>query len=150
MSSKPLQIWDETICNGHIKAHHRSWYSKLCSRNNGNKCLDKFIVCPAEVKNTLGIKVSFLVMILKNLKKYFTFKIHVQVLDDKNVWRRFWTLNYQWTTCVKPFRCTMPMCLEKPDSVQSFRFHYEGKWNKLYQNMKGSDPHFVGFKEYAF
>ena len=89
----------------------------------GTNVLTNYIVCPAEVKITLGIKVSFLVMILKNLKKYFTFKVHVQVLDNTNVWKRFWTLNYQWTTCVKPFICTMPMCLEKPDSVQSFGFH---------------------------
>lgn len=32
-------------------------------------------------KRTLGIKLPFLVMIIKNLKKYFTFE--VQVLDDK-------------------------------------------------------------------
>lgn len=70
-------------------------------------------------------------MIIKNLKKYFTFE--VQVLDDKNVRRRFRASNYQvchcslcWsevarfidtdllqsTTRVKPFICTMPMRLD--------------------------------------
>lgn len=34
-----------------------------------------------DAKRTLGIKLPFLVMIIKNLKKYFTFE--VQVLDDK-------------------------------------------------------------------
>merc|ERR1719395_455211 len=42
-----------------------------------------FITCPAAPNQTLGIKLPFLVMIIKNLKKYFTFE--VQVLDDKNV-----------------------------------------------------------------
>jgi len=32
-------------------------------------------------------------MIIKNLKKYFTFE--VQVLDDKNIRRRFRASNYQ-------------------------------------------------------
>ncbi|KAI3792834.1 hypothetical protein L2E82_06725 [Cichorium intybus] len=42
---------------------------------------------------TLGIKLPFLVMIVKNMKKYFTFEI--QVLDDKNVRRRFRASNFQ-------------------------------------------------------
>lgn len=52
-----------------------------------------FITCPADPKRTLGIKLPFLVMIIKNLKKYFTFE--VTVLDDKNVHRRFRASNYQ-------------------------------------------------------
>ena len=62
-------------------------------------------------------------MIIKNLKKYFTFE--VTVLDDKEVRRRFRASNYQSTTrwvkvdstCavarVKPFICTMPMRLDE-------------------------------------
>ena len=50
-------------------------------------------------------------MIIKNLKKYFTFE--VQVLDDKGVKRRFRASNYQSTTRVKPFICTMPMRLDE-------------------------------------
>ena len=38
--------------------------------------------------------------------------IHFQVLDDKNVRRRFRASNYQSTTRVKPFICTMPMRLD--------------------------------------
>ena len=47
----------------------------------------------------------------QNLKKYFSFE--VQVLDDKNVRRRFRASNYQSTTRVKPFICTMPMRLDE-------------------------------------
>eukprot|EP00429_Kryptoperidinium_foliaceum_P076261 CAMPEP_0176227086 /NCGR_PEP_ID=MMETSP0121_2-20121125/22589_1 /TAXON_ID=160619 /ORGANISM="Kryptoperidinium foliaceum, Strain CCMP 1326" /LENGTH=192 /DNA_ID=CAMNT_0017566361 /DNA_START=1 /DNA_END=577 /DNA_ORIENTATION=+ len=50
-------------------------------------------------------------MIIKNLKKYFTFE--VTVLDDKDVRRRFRASNYQSTTRVKPFICTMPMRLDE-------------------------------------
>jgi len=76
----------------------------------GTNVSTNYIVCPAESKKTLGIKLPFLVMILKNVKKYFTFE--VQVLDDKNVRHRFRASNYQSTTRVKPFICTMPMRLD--------------------------------------
>lgn len=36
-----------------------------------------------------------------------------QILDDKNVRRRFRASNYQSTTRVKPFICTMPMRLDE-------------------------------------
>lgn len=76
----------------------------------GTNVSTNYIVCPADSKKTLGIKLPFLVMILKNMNKYFTFE--VQVLDDKNVRRRFRASNYQSTTRVKPFICTMPMRLD--------------------------------------
>mmetsp|Transcript_71174 Transcript_71174/g.200113 ORF Transcript_71174/g.200113 Transcript_71174/m.200113 type:complete len:168 (-) Transcript_71174:587-1090(-) len=77
----------------------------------GTNVSTNYITCPADTKRTLGIKLPFLVMIIKNLKKYFTFE--VQVLDDKNVRRRFRASNYQSTTRVKPFICTMPMRLDE-------------------------------------
>eukprot|EP00291_Cryptomonas_curvata_P004296 CAMPEP_0172180580 /NCGR_PEP_ID=MMETSP1050-20130122/17319_1 /TAXON_ID=233186 /ORGANISM="Cryptomonas curvata, Strain CCAP979/52" /LENGTH=280 /DNA_ID=CAMNT_0012853723 /DNA_START=308 /DNA_END=1147 /DNA_ORIENTATION=- len=77
----------------------------------GTNVSTNFITCPADPQKTLGIKLPFLVMIIKNLKKYFTFE--VQVLDDKNVRRRFRASNYQSTTRVKPFICTMPMRLDE-------------------------------------
>lgn len=73
-------------------------------------------------------------MIIKNvpnlliqLKKYFTFE--VQVLDDKNVRRRFRASNYQSTTRVKPFICTMPMRLD-----EGIRFSKVG-WNQIQFNL---------------
>jgi len=51
--------------------------------------------------------------------KYFSFSViklivilAFQILDDKNVRRRFRASNYQSTTRVKPFICTMPMRLD--------------------------------------
>merc|ERR1711971_164829 len=77
----------------------------------GTNVSTNYITAPADPQKTLGIKLPFLVMIIKNLKKYFTFE--VQVLDDKNVRRRFRASNYQSTTRVKPFICTMPMRLDE-------------------------------------
>lgn len=109
-SSKPLQIWDATVRNGHIKRITDPDIQSSVLEIMGTNVSTNYIVCPAESKKTLGIKLPFLVMILKNLKKYFTFE--VQVLDDKNVRRRFRASNYQSNTRVKPFICTMPMRLD--------------------------------------
>lgn len=59
----------------------------------GSNVQSTYITCPADPSATLGIKLPFLVMIVKNLKKYFTFEI--QILDDKNVRRRFRASNFQ-------------------------------------------------------
>lgn len=60
-----------------------------------------YVTCPSDPQKTLGIKLPFLVVIIKNLKKYFSFE--VQVLDDKNVRRRFRASNYQVTTICLPY-----------------------------------------------
>ena len=79
--------------NGHIKRitdpDIQSTVLEIASTN----ITTTYITCPADPQKTLGIKLPFLVMIVKNLKKYFSFE--VQVLDDKNVRRRFRASNYQ-------------------------------------------------------
>ena len=77
----------------------------------GSNVSTTYITTPDNEKQELGIKLPFLVMIIKNLKKYFSFE--VQILDDKNIKRRFRASNYQSTTKVKPFICTMPMKLDQ-------------------------------------
>merc|ERR1712126_790852 len=111
IGSKPLQIWDKIVRNGHIKRITDNDIQSLVLEIEGTNVSTTYITCPADPKKTLGIKLPFLVMIIKNLKKYFTFE--VQVLDDKNVRRRFRASNYQSTTRVKPFICTMPMRLDE-------------------------------------
>ena len=97
--------------NGHIKRITDQDIQSSVLEIMGTNVSTSYIVCPADPKQTLGIKLPFLVMIIKNLKKYFTFE--VQVLDDKGVKRRFRASNYQSTTRVKPFICTMPMRLDE-------------------------------------
>ncbi|KAJ8334066.1 hypothetical protein SKAU_G00397050 [Synaphobranchus kaupii] len=96
IGSKPLQIWDKKVRNGHIKRITDNDIQSLVLEVEGTNVSTTYITCPADPKKTLGIKLPFLVMIIKNLKKYFTFE--VQVLDDKNVRRRFRASNYQSTT----------------------------------------------------
>jgi len=110
IGSKPLQIWDKKVRNGHIKRITDNDIQSLVLEILGSNVSTTYITCPADPRKTLGIKLPFLVMIIKNLKKYFTFE--VQIIDDKNVRRRFRASNYQSTTRVKPFICTMPMRLD--------------------------------------
>ena len=81
------------VRNGHIKRitdnDIRSSVLEIMSTNVSTA----YVTCPGDPKQTLGIKLPFLVMLIKNLKNYFSFE--VQVLDDKNVRRRFRASNYQ-------------------------------------------------------
>ncbi|XP_035482993.2 cilia- and flagella-associated protein 20-like isoform X1 [Scophthalmus maximus] len=136
IGSKPLQIWDKKVINGHIERITDDDIHSLVLAVEGTNVSTTYITCPADPKKTLGIKLPFLVMIIKNLKKYFTFEVQVgkapalcvpscchggsgrqpglvsAVLDDKNIRRRFRVSNYQNTTRVNPFICTMPIRLD--------------------------------------
>ncbi|VDM39740.1 unnamed protein product [Toxocara canis] len=104
------------VRNGHIKRITDDEIQSLIIEIMGANvrhfffCSTAYISCPLDPKKTLGIKLPYLVMIVKNMKKYFTFE--VQILDDKGVKRRFRASNYQSNTRVKPFICTMPMRLD--------------------------------------
>ncbi|VVC93352.1 unnamed protein product [Leptidea sinapis] len=95
IGSKPLQIWDKKVRNGHIKRITDNDIQSLVLEIVGTNVSTTYITCPADPKKTLGIKLPYL------------------VLDDKNVRRRFRASNYQSTTRVKPFICTMPMRLDE-------------------------------------
>eukprot|EP01107_Rhizomastix_libera_P003372 TRINITY_DN1594_c0_g2_i1.p2 TRINITY_DN1594_c0_g2~~TRINITY_DN1594_c0_g2_i1.p2 ORF type:complete len:209 (-),score=33.96 TRINITY_DN1594_c0_g2_i1:68-694(-) len=111
IGSKPLEIWEKKVANGHIKRITDNDIQSSVIEMVGANVNTCYITAPADPAKTLGIKLPFLVMIIKNLKHYFTFE--VTVLDDKNVRRRFRASNYQSTTRVKPFICTMPMRLDE-------------------------------------
>ncbi|XP_049527771.1 cilia- and flagella-associated protein 20 isoform X1 [Dermacentor silvarum] len=99
------------VRNGHIKRITDNDIQSFVLEILGTNVSTTFITCPADPRKTLGIRLPFLIMIVKNMKKYFTFE--VQILDDKNVRRRFRASNFQSTTRVKPFICTMPMRLDE-------------------------------------
>lgn len=77
IGSKPLQIWDKKVRNGHIKRITDNDIQSLVLEIVGSNVSTIYITCPADPKKTLGIKLPFLVMIVKNLKKYFTFEVQV-------------------------------------------------------------------------
>ena len=73
--SKPLQIWDKCVRNGHIKRITDPDIQSSVLEIMGTNVSTNYITCPADANKTLGIKLPFLVMIIKNLKKYFTFEV---------------------------------------------------------------------------
>lgn len=81
------------VHDGHIKRVTDEDIQSSVLEIAGTNVSTSYITCPSDPAKTLGIKLPFLVMIVKNLNKYFTFE--VQVLDDKNVRRRFRASNYQ-------------------------------------------------------
>jgi hypothetical protein len=148
------------VHNGHIKRITDSDIQTSVIEIMGTNVATCFIQCPADEKNTLGIKLPFLVMIIKNMKKYFSFE--VQVLDDKNIKRRFRASNYQVNsfkiylfilvfvifflficihvqsaTRVKPFICTMPM-------------HLDEGWNQIQFNLSDFTRRAYGKKYFGF
>jgi hypothetical protein len=120
IGSKPLQIWKKSVENGHIKRIMDGDMQSSVIEIAGQNVSNCYISCPESSKEYLGIKMPYLVLLIKYMKKYFTFE--VQVRDDKDVKRRFRASNYQSNTRVKPFICTIPMKLD------------EG-WNQIHFNL---------------
>ncbi len=81
------------VQNGHIKRCTDEDIQSSALELMATNVSTNYISCPADPQQSLGIKLPFLVLIVKNMKKYFTFE--VQILDDKNVRRRFRASNYQ-------------------------------------------------------
>lgn len=88
-----LMFYPLAVVNGHIKRPQDEDIQSNVLEIIGTNVQSTYITCPADPSATLGIKLPFLAIIVKNLKKYFTFEI--QVLDDKNVRRRFRASNFQ-------------------------------------------------------
>lgn len=66
--SKPLQIWNKKVRNGHIKRITDADIQSSVLEIMGTNVSTTFIECPSEKKKTLGIKLPFLVMIIKNVR----------------------------------------------------------------------------------
>ena len=65
--SKPLQIWDKNVRNGHIKRLTDTDIQSSVLEIMGTNVSTNFITCPVDHKKTLAIKLPFLVMIIKNV-----------------------------------------------------------------------------------
>ncbi|KAF3599625.1 hypothetical protein F2Q69_00038656 [Brassica cretica] len=97
--------------DGRVKRCHDDDIQSNVLEVVGSNIQSTYITCPADLSATFGIKLPFLVLVVKNMKKYFSFEI--QILDDKNVRRRFRASNFQSVTRVKPYICTMPLKMDE-------------------------------------
>ncbi|EFN61152.1 UPF0468 protein CG5343 [Camponotus floridanus] len=118
--SSPLELWDMHVKNGYIRRITDEEIKSLALEIAGTNVATTYIYCPPDPKKALGIKLPFLVIIIKNMKKYFTFEI--TILDDKDMHRRFRVSNFQSTTRVRPFCTSMPIGLS-------------GGWNQIQFNL---------------
>jgi hypothetical protein len=69
IGAKPLQIWEEQIQNGYIKRITDNDINSSVLEIIGTNVSTAFITSPIDQNETLGIKLPFLVMVIKNLKK---------------------------------------------------------------------------------
>ena len=74
IGSKPLQIWNKQsnypfreVQNGHIKRLTDQDIQSSVLEIMGTNVTTTFVTCPKEKNKTLGIKLPFLVMIIKNV-----------------------------------------------------------------------------------
>lgn len=107
------------VHNGHVKRLTDQEVNSIVLEIVSTNVATTYISCPKR-NQVLGIRLPFLVMIVKNLKRYFSFEI--TILDDKNMRRRFRISNFQSTTKIKPFCTSMPIGLS-------------GGWNQIQFNL---------------
>lgn len=110
LGSKPLQIWSTHVRNGHIKRLTDFEINSGAIEIIGD-IAETYISCPCDPRETLGIKLPCLVMIIKNVNDLFSFE--VEMLDHKDECRRFRASNFQRTARVKHCICTMPLSLDE-------------------------------------
>ncbi|MCQ2819224.1 MAG: CFAP20 family protein [archaeon] len=128
IGSNPLDGWSFNVKNGHIKRLKDQDIRSPSIEIIGANVESNYIVTPVDNKQSLGIKMPTIVLLIKNLQKYFEFSI--TVLDDKKIRRVFKSSNFQTLTRVKGNFCSLPMKLE------------DG-WNQIHIN-------FIDFVQKAF
>ncbi|ELR21102.1 flagellar associated protein [Acanthamoeba castellanii str. Neff] len=110
LGSRPLQLWEGENADGVKMVRDEDLQSEVVEVM-GENIADVYITCPSHPKKTLGIKLPYIVLLVKNMHKYFSFEI--EALDDKKLKRRFRASNYQTQARVKPYICTMPLRLSE-------------------------------------
>ncbi|KAI9010907.1 Cilia/flagella-associated protein 20/WDR90/C3orf67 [Phycomyces nitens] len=119
LGSDPLQLWathlptkdpNEQDTPSYIEHVKDDMISSSVIELMSPNLSDTYITCPSHLNRTLGIKLPMIVLLVKNMNKYFSFE--VEVIDDRGEKRRFRASNYQTTTRVKPSITTMPMRLD--------------------------------------
>ena len=79
--------------SGHVKRVSDSDISSSVIEIDSEKLAETHISCPMNASDNLGITLPYIILVVKNMKKYFSFEIQIQ--DDKNITRRFRSSNYQ-------------------------------------------------------
>lgn len=118
--------------NGHIKRVTDEDLNSMALEIIGSNMATAYIVTPIHPGESLAIKLPFIVLIIKNMNKSFSFEVQVcccniffnrlllklicdfltwcpQILDDQNVLRRFRVSNCHSATKINSFSTAMPI-----------------------------------------
>jgi len=109
IGSKPLAIWHCNIQDGLGRRLTDEDINSAAFELSSVNVSTTFIRTPAKPQESLAIKLPFIVLVVKNQNKYFTFE--VQILDDSNTLRRFRLSNFQSKSRVSPFGCQLPLAM---------------------------------------
>ncbi|KAH9759923.1 DUF667 domain-containing protein [Citrus sinensis] len=90
LGSKPLQIWDKEVVDGHVKRPHDEDIQSNVLEIVGPNIQSTYVTCPIDPAATLGINSHFCIFV--NLLFFFSI--------------------LQAVTRVKPYICTMPLRLD--------------------------------------
>lgn len=75
--SKPLEIWDIVTKNGHAKRVTDEELKLMSFELMGANVATTYMEAPKSPCPSLGVKLPFLVLLVKHLKKFFSFEIQV-------------------------------------------------------------------------
>lgn len=75
IGAKPLDNWSQNLEIGNIRRITDEDISSSAMDIVSPNVSKSFISCPKNENETLGIKLPFLVMVIKNLKKEFSFEV---------------------------------------------------------------------------
>lgn len=120
IGSHPLKNWKCQSRNGHCRRLMDEDLNSTVLEIWGENISTCMISIPAEPYQSLGIKMPFVTIIMKNLQKYCTFEIEVR--DHENQLRRFQASTFQPHTRTSLSITQMPLRLESG-------------WNKIEINL---------------
>lgn len=106
----PLKYWKCQIRDGHCKRVVDEDLNSMSLEIMGPNVSTCLIATPIPPYRSLGIKMPFVTIIMKNLQKYCTFEIEVR--DHENQLRRFQASNFIPHTRTNMFITTMPLRLD--------------------------------------
>lgn len=110
IGQSPLKYWKCQTREGHCKRIMDEDLNSTVLELLGTNVSTCKITTPIEPYKSLGIKLPFLTIIVKNMQKYSTFEIEVR--DHENQLRRFQASNFQPHTRTNMFITQMPLRLD--------------------------------------
>ncbi|UJR37295.1 hypothetical protein I4U23_030004 [Adineta vaga] len=105
--SKPFETWICKVSNGYIKRITDEDTNSLVLELISSNVSSTYVTCPCCPYDSLGIKMQYLNLYIKNLRRYFVMEI--EVLDSQKMHRRFKISTFATKTKIGPFGTHSPL-----------------------------------------